>query len=450
MGAATAGTLVGNALSLLLPFVITSWYAAGPTTDAYFFALGAILLLNVTLSAAVEAGTTPQIAVLLRTSPDDVPSFVRRTQAVATTLCGLLTLLAITVVITVLLPASGFTPGQLHDVNVILLLLSPLPPLITWNAVNSGTFYAFGSFGLPTASVGMRTLVALISGFFLRQEIGIVAVPVGLVVGELGRLVVLELRARSLLGDRPGDGRRPSHSTSVPSQRQFWRSAGPQAVSTSLGALSPFVDKTIAIGLGAAAITTVELSQRMVYTPILFLLSGVGLVLGSRWAGHAAEQNWNDLRVEHLRARRVVLVVGGGVVLVAVPLVFVFRPLMSSALSLDDPSILAWTFTTAALGIPFALATQVCVRVLLAVRSTRWMPLVTVLGISLNLVLDLLLVRLLGVPGIGLATAAVNVLNWIAYGAIADRALRSRLGSVGAAEFPVDASGDLSREETSS
>jgi putative peptidoglycan lipid II flippase len=425
---------MGNALSLALPFLITAWFQSREATDAFFYALGAILFLNVMLSVAVEAATTPYVMTLLARNLGDAGKATRRIQFQGSIGCGVLVAVGIAVTVFVVLPSTSFTPAQLIEVRNTMLMLSPLPVLITWNAVLAGVCYAVNIFGTPTATVALRTIFAVVLGFVLRDSVGLAAIPLGLVVGELLRTMILQRAVKRSL---------PHSDSSVAakgvSQKSFWRSAGPQVASMSLGSLSPMIDKTVAIAVGAGAVTTLELAQRLAYIPILLMLSGVTLVLGSRWAGRIAVDEWASVAVEYRRIVRMALWVGLLVMLFAVPLAFLARPAVEWMFSISDPTLLAWTFAAAAVGIPFALACQLPVRVLLAARETRIMPYLTVLVVIVNLGLDLILVRVLGLPGIALASTAVNVINFVAYAVVVHRLLARRTASPICAE-PADVS----------
>lgn len=416
VGAATAGTLMGNALSLALPFFISAWFHSRQSTDAFFYALGAILFLNVVLSVAVEAATTPYLVTLLARDPKIAPKELRKIQLQAAVFCAAAVTVGIAITAAAILPTTSFTALQRSQVIDTLLALSPLPILITWNSVSAGACYAVNVFGLPTASVALRTVTAVACGFAFRESVGLMAIPLGLITGELVRLAVMELlvrrslpRTRDVAVDIDGK------------HKPFWRSAGPQVASMSLGGLSPMIDKTVAISVGAGAVTTLELSQRLVYTPVLLLLSGVGLVLGSRWAVNLASKNWQMVASEYRRIIKIMVMLGVSVVLVTVPCAFALRPIIKSTLSMPDPSLLAFTFSAAAVGIPFALGSQVSVRVLLAARETKAMPYLTVLAVVVNLGLDVALVEPFGLPGIALASSAVNIVNFVSYGLIVRR-----------------------------
>lgn len=420
LGAATTGTLVGNVLSLALPFFITAWIQSGETTDAFFYALGAILFLNVTLSVAVEAATTPYLMNIIAHGLGDARRAARRVQIEGALACGTLVLIGVSTVCFLILPQTSFSELQQAEVRSIMLALSPLPILIAWNAVSAGACYAVSAFGGATSSVALRTVFAVAFGFALRDNMPIAGVAAGLIVGELTRLAILEWSVRRLIPVRTGEEPRSQSGN----QKSFWRSAAPQVASTSLGSLSPMVDKTFAIALGAGAVTTLELSQRLVYAPILLALSGVGLVLGSRWAGYIANAQWRAVTAEYRRVTRLALVAGVTVVALSVPLAFLLRPAAQDFLAIEDPDLLAWTFSAAALGIPCAIASQVSVRVLLAARETSAMPYLTVTLVALNLGLDFALMKVMGLPGIALASAVVNVATFVFYGIVVHRLLR--------------------------
>src|ERR1035437_7696365 len=64
MISAGAGTALGNAAGALLPFLIAAWFVPGPSTDAYFYALGSVLYFGTVIALSVKFSTTPHVVNL--------------------------------------------------------------------------------------------------------------------------------------------------------------------------------------------------------------------------------------------------------------------------------------------------------------------------------------------------------------------------------------------------
>ena len=412
---AVSGTILGNAGGAVLPFVIAAWFGAGSTTDAYFYALGTILFLNSVVSLAVESSTTPHIVILRADGPLAVRRFLRRTALQGATAATVVTAAGLAVVVYLVLPQTSFTHEQRHAIVVTLKILSFLPPLVTINSMLAGTQYAYQRFILGTSTVSLRSIVALVLGFGFRHSLGINAVAYGLVVGEALRFGILWYGVRRLITSEERRQSTPRAAGNVASALTFWRTVTPQVLAVSLGAVGLLVDKTVAATLGVGRVTIVELAQRMVYTPVLLLASGVGLVLGTAWAQLLTRGDTQALRREFVRAQAAVLAVSILLTLCSTVVVWVARPFLDSAFGLRNPSLAALTFTLAAAGIPAAMAAQLGVRLLIAARRTAMFPVFAVAATAANLALDILFARLIGVAGIALASACVNVFTACCY-----------------------------------
>jgi putative peptidoglycan lipid II flippase len=420
---AILGTTLGNALGAILPFFIAAWYVAGATTDAYFYALGTILFLNAMVALSVEASTTPHVVALKDSGCHTVRRFVVRVIAEASTLVAVLTALTTAVMIVLIIPRTGFHIDQQRAVVTTLLILTPLPVLVTANSVLAGAQYGYQHFLLPTTSNALRSAFAIALGLSLRDSVGINAVAYGLVLGEGLRFVLLWSSFARVL-----DRFRASRQDAEPSIRTsaFWHTVIPQVVSVSLGALGQVVDKTVASTLVIGSVTIVELTQRMVFTPLLLLASGIGLVLGSTWAEMIEGRREGDVVQDFIKAQVRVGLLASAIAAAAIATVWAGRSLFKSAIGLDDPRLVALTFTLIAVGIPFALISQVAVRLLIAARQTSWFPLMAAGTLAVNVVLDLSFVQILGVAGIALASACANVFNAAAYNLLVLRVVRGK------------------------
>jgi putative peptidoglycan lipid II flippase len=428
---AIGGTVIGNALGAVLPFAVAFWFGSGAATDAYFYALGVVLFLNAVVSLAIEASTTPFVVELKLAGARSVRRFLHRVAWQSAGASAVATAVITATVGVLVMPSISFTGEQQEGVLRTLVILAPLPVFVTVNAVLAGSHYAYGRFFIATSSVASRSLFALLFGMLLQEEIGIDSVAYGLVAGELLRSLVLTGSLFRLLRASSPSAVEPEQGPAGPvSTRAFWRAVVPQVAAVALGSVNLVVDRTVAAPLGVGRVTILELTQRLVFTPILLVTSGIGVVLGSRWAELSRDvtrEGRQRLRRDFVRAQRWTLVLSSGLAAGSIAIVWEAQGALADAVGVLEPHRLAMTFALIAIGIPFALASQVAVRLLIATRRTEIFPLLASVSLIVNLGLDVLFARYLDVAGIALASACVNVLNAAAYNVVALRFFSGQL-----------------------
>jgi putative peptidoglycan lipid II flippase len=422
---AIGGTVIGNALGAVLPFAVAFWFGSGAATDAYFYALGVVLFLNAVVSLAIEASTTPFVVELKLAATESVWRFVRRVAWQSAGASAVATAVVTVGFGVLVVPSISFTGEQQEGVLRTLVILAPLPLFVTINAVLAGTHYSYGRFFIATSSVVSRSLFALLFGMLLQGEIGIDSVAYGLVLGELLRTLLLASSLFHLLRLSSPPAPEPAKSPAPPvSTRAFWRAVVPQIAAVALGSVNLVVDRTVAAPLGVGRVTILELTQRLVFTPILLVTSGIGVVLGSRWAALCQDDTLEGrqrLRRDFVRTQRWTFVFSSGLAAASIAIVWEAQQTLASVVGVVDHHRLALTFALIAIGIPFALTSQMAVRLLIAARRTELFPLLASVSLVVNLGLDVLLARYLDVAGIALASACVNVLNAVAYNGVALR-----------------------------
>jgi putative peptidoglycan lipid II flippase len=295
----------------------------------------------------------------------------------------------------------------------MLVILGALPIFVTANAVLAGGHYGYQRFFLPTTSLGLRSLAGLLFGLTLRGNVGLDSIAYGLVAGEAARLILLAASFRRLLrSEDEHEAEIVEADSGFLHTRAFWRTVAPQVVAVGFGGVGLVADKTVAATLEVGGVTIVELTQRMVYMPVLLLASGIGLVLGRA-----------ELRRDFLRTQVRIFLLTAPITAVSIGIVWAGRSLFRTMLGLDDPRLVATAFSMIAIGIPFALASQVAVRLLIASRRTGLFPVLAGVALLVDVGLDIGLARVFGVAGIALASACVNLFNAVAYNIVALRLL---------------------------
>lgn len=398
---AGAGTLLGNVTGVVLPFAITLVYGSGRVTDGYFLAAASANFV-VILMVAIESVCVPYYA---RVRVDEgaggaalAGKLLRRSFWASSAMVALAYLATALVVV----PHGGLSPTERHRVLVLLLVLAPLPVVAALSSVLASAHYAYGRFGLPTATQALRSAAALLC--VLGGELGLplVVAAGALTVGELVRMVVLLVRLpcpRPSLADvlhrGPLDG--------------YWSTALPSVLSMVIVGVNPVIDKAVAAGTGPSGITTLELAEKLFYVPTILFGGMIASVLSSEWASvYVRTGSRRAVAPQFWRAQRVVLGAAGGLTAVGVLAVLLVGPAAGRALGLHDGRQFTAVLCLYLVGLPAAFFIEVSGRLITTLRVNKVLPWVSSLALVLNLVLDLAGRAVLGLSGIALSTSLVR------------------------------------------
>jgi len=318
--------------------------------------------------------------------------------------------------------ASGFNQRKLDLAFQLLCALAPIVVLnglaAIWGAaINAGERFALVA--LTPVITPLVTIVVLL--LFVRHSI--FALPIGMLAGS-----ALETTLLGAALKHRGISLRPRWYRLDRSLRQVSGQFSPRAGASVLRSGSAVVDRSFAATLFPGAVAALSYGQRITTT----LLSIVGVALGSAitpyLSAKAAKSDWVGLRRTLRNYLLVVIVASIPVVLFllyfAVPIVRLvfergsFRP--------RDTVLVAQTLSCYAFQIPFYLSNIFLSRMLGALMASRVLIWGAAINLILNLVLNALFIRTLGVAGIALATSCAAFLTFCFLMATAIRRLHEK------------------------
>ncbi len=413
---AGAGTLLGNATGVLLPFLITIHYGSGRVTDGYFLATASASFV-VLLTSATESVSVIYFARLRarnssadRDEADVSAEAPRDARVVAgqllrrSALCSALLLLPVYLATAVfIVPNGGFGELDQRSILQLLLVLTPLPIAAAASSVLAASHYAHGRFALATSTTGLRSLAALLCVFGGREHLPLALVASALTAGEIVRFGLL---LRYLPSARP---RLRDVLTQVPLQG-FWRTAVPSLLGMAIIGVNPLVDKAIAAGTGPAGITTLELAEKLFYVPTILFGGMIASVLSSEWASlHARTGSRRAVGISYWRAQRLVLGGAFAVTALAMAVVALGGQAAGRLIGMEDSRQFAIVLAVYLAGLPAAFFVEVSGRLITTLRVNVILPWLAGSALVLNVVLDLAGRALFGLAGIALATTLVRI-----------------------------------------
>ena len=400
----TGLTFLGKSAGFLVPFFIATWFGVSGGTDAFFFVYGVVLALAAVFAPLLEA-VVPFVAES-RARGEGLDRFMSRLLATAT--IALLAVLTVSflVFVPVLPLVTKFDRSSLALVVRLLLETSPLAILLLWTSVLSGYLNAHKAFAVPALAPGVRAVVNIGCILLLKGSLGVHALPLGYGVGEAARLLVLALT----VWRRAPFRFRPTFRVDVRLADLYRTSAYPIAAMVWTQ-VNPLVDNAVASWLAPGSVTVLRYAESLYMIPFSLFTGGVATVLLAHWserfhgAGRAGFE-W-DVR----RSARSVFWLAVPVTLVLIAASRPFAGLLLAHGSFDRAKLgeVALTWACYLAGFPAQAMAQVQVKALFVLKKTRAVMTCALFVAPVNVALDLALMRVLGVPGIALATALTSV-----------------------------------------
>lgn len=284
------------------------------------------------------------------------------------------------------------TASGLDAISWYFLPLGLALPFATCFSAIQGIEIARDSWTAAGIASFIRTAVIVILVALFMGTVGLIAVPIAFLVGEVVRLGLVCRRLTV-----PG-------SLSWQVDRAFgWRVAQ-QVPSSMLTSVAPAVDRLLVATLGLGSIAVLDLADKA--TGFLNLSSTQGLipVLYRRWAQISDPL---ERRARLLRTARTMLVSCLGIAVVAASCLPV---VVAWIAGISDPTVrssLELTICFLLAGFPGYVASQVLVRLMILDGLQRWFNLTAAIQLVANVLLDLFLGLRWGVPGVAAATAIV-------------------------------------------
>ena len=191
----------------------------------------------------------------------------------------------------------------------------------------------------------------------------------------------------------------------------FWRTPGRQAMAASLA---------------AGSVSSLAFAGRFVSVALTLASALASTMVAPAFAELVAQRDWNGCRGAMRRYGRMAWTAAGAaaVALILGSGVLVRVCLQRGAFRATDTAAVVPVLALSAVQVPFFAASRVHYRLLLALKRADLVLYCGILNLALDVVLNIVLMRRLGVAGIALATSLWMIATWIFLSLCARRVLR--------------------------
>ncbi|XHX77279.1 MAG: murein biosynthesis integral membrane protein MurJ [Stenomitos frigidus ULC029] len=464
-GIVAIATLISKLFGLVRQQAIAAAFGVGPAYGAYNFAYvipGFLLILLGGINGPFHSAI---VSVLAKRKQHEVAPIM---ESITTLVVGILLLVTIGLVVFanplmhLVAPGLYITADQaaaqgidaatfqtLQQTRAIAVqqfrIMAPMAMLAGLIGIGFGALNAADQYWLPSISPLFSSVTMLIGLGGLALYLGDkMALPQYAVLGGavlawstlagavLQWLMQLPAQWKSGLG-----GFRLRFNFREPEVQEVIKIMGPATFSSGMMQINVWTDLFFAsfIPNAAAAVSAMGYAGLLVLTPLGIISNAILVPLLPAFAKLAAPDHWAELKV---RMRQGLLTTAVTMLPVSALMMALAFPLSRVvyeryAFKIEDSLLTASVLVAYALGMFFYLSRDVLVRVFYALEDGDTPFRISVVNIFLNAVLDFLLVKPLGAPGLVLATVIVNVTSMVAMLWILNR----RLGGLPLREWSV-------------
>jgi putative peptidoglycan lipid II flippase len=423
-GIVAVATLISKVFGLVRQQAIAAAFGVGAAVDAYSYAYvipGFLLILLGGINGPFHSAI---VSVLAKRDKSEAGPIVET----ITTLVGAILLL----VTIVLILFSGFFidlvgPGLRPEVRAIaiqqLQIMAPMAVLAGLIGIGFGTLNAADMYWLPSVSP-LFSSITLIGGLgILALQLGSqITAPKYVLLGGMvlawGTLSGAILQWLVQLGAqwRSGMGTlRLRFNWKLPGVDEVLRVMGPATLSSGMLQINVYTDLFFASTIQGAA-AAMSYAGLLVQTPLGIISNVILVPLLPVFSRLAAPENWPELKVRIrqglLLTAITMLPLSALMVTLAVPIVKVVYE--RGAFKNQASQLVASLLIAYGIGMFVYLGRDVLVRVFYALGDGETPFRISIVNIFLNGLLDYILVKPFGAPGLVLATVGVNLTSTIA------------------------------------
>ncbi len=411
-GAVTVGafTMLVKVAGMVKELAIASRFGRGDEVDAFAIAL----LLPVFVINIINGSTSPAfvpvyLKVNAKRGADAAKRLLESTSLVSlVAIVGVVFLLFAATQFGMPLLGSNFEPSKLALTRSLSWILIPLIIIsilsALWTAVlTAGERFALAAIApiaLPVAIVGAMLL--------LSRTWGIYSLAVGFVLGLLIQAVLLAGGLKRYYLPL-----RPRWHGMTEDLKQVIRQYAPLAAGSFLVSGAVVVDQAMGAALPAGSVAALTYGNK-----IITVVAGVGaLAVGTAVLPHfsqmAAVENWSGIRrTLRVYTRLIVVVAVPATIVLALASETIIRILFErGAFTANDTPIVGTIQAFYVLQLPFYLLGILFVRLISALQKNHFLFWGAGINLGLNIVLNFVFMRWIGVAGIALSTAVVYLVS---------------------------------------
>lgn len=402
--------ILGKVFALVRDSLIAAKFGATYITDVYNFALGMVYLLT-TISYGLTTTFIPlHTEHLQKSSKKTRDRFVNNVINIS---------LIVTVVVTVILIIFAkyiiyiFGHGFINDPNIFamsvditrIMLLSLI--FISLQSVITGVLQSHNEFYEPAAMAMVSNIIYIVYLVLLTSKFGIKGFAVATVVGFFMQFVINIPKYRKL-----GYGYKGIMDFKDKELHHMFKIMVPIIISTSVVQLNVFVNRSFATNIFSGAVTILDCANKINTLAYEVFAIGIAMIIYPTLSELAAKED----KIQYVKALKTGINI---IILIMIPTAVAIAVLREPLINIifkrgafsNDASILtasALLFYCPAM-ISYGIR-DILNKAFYSIKDTKTPMINSFIGILINIIINILLVRSMGVSGLTLGTTLSSVI----------------------------------------
>lgn len=409
--AATTVAIFSAAVKLIATgkeFVLAGVYGRSDAMDAFLIAF---MVPNLLINLFAESMNQALIPTLVRVRIQD--GWERAQQLLAHSMMRLVLLLAgASVAMAVLAPvafpliASNFAPAKLaFSIRIFYALL----PVVLLSGVASNCTAVLNTmerFAAPALAPALIPLAVIVFSLLFNREFGIWAIVAGTLLGALAYAVLMAwmMNTHGYRFALRWGGR-------TEAAREVAGQYGPVLLSAVVASGGLLADQAMAAMLPPGSVSALVYAGRFSSVVVTLLAGAIASALTPHFSVLVAGRDWEGCRrsIRHWVLTTSAVSIPIAIALIAGAPLIVRLTLQHGVFSAQDTAAVAPVMAMYAIQIPFIAVSRVYYRFVLVMRRTDLILYCGMINLVLDIVLNLVLMRWMGLAGIALATSLWTV-----------------------------------------
>jgi putative peptidoglycan lipid II flippase len=412
-------TMASRVLGLVRDMVYATLFGAGDQMDAFNVAFRLPnLLRDMFAEGAMSAAFVPTFTrVLQKDGRDAAWQLGRRVITALMIATGTVALAGVVFAGPLTRLYAGdfaLVPGKLELTITLTRIMFPFLVLVALAVAFMGMLNALRRFFVPALSPALFNVGAIVAALTFVPVMPALGLPsmAGLAIGVLfGGF--LQAAVQWPLLAREGFALRPDFAPRDPRLHEVLLLMGPSTIGLAAVQVNIFVNTVLAAGEGTGAVSWLNFAFRLMYLPIGLFGVSVATAALPTLAGLAANDDLPGLRRTLSSGLRLMLMLN---VPATVGLVALASPITAliferGRFTAEDTAATAAALMCYAPGLVGYSAVKLVTPAFYAMRDSRTPVMVSMMSVGLNIVLNLVLVRVMGYLGLALGTAVASLLS---------------------------------------
>ncbi len=304
--------------------------------------------------------------------------------------------------------ASGFGPQKRRTTEFLLLPLLVLLPIWGVTGLLRAALTAHDCFAVSSLAPIMNPALILLMVVTFSSHWEIYALVAGTLLGALGDLTIC---GHALW--RCGVSLWPQWHGIDPPLRRVLAQCAPMAAGALLMGSTTIVDQSMATVLGTGSVAALNYANKILTIPLMVGVYSMSVAIFPSFSQLSAKRDWAEMRHMLSNYCRVILLLSVPLTLALVefsePLVRVM--FQGGVFTREDVHLVAQVQALLCLQLPFYAVGILYVRAISAIKRNQILMWGTMISVVANTSLNVVFMRIMGLPGIALSTSVVYLIS---------------------------------------